>query len=128
MKRRLKKFVSLILIGCIATAMFSITAFAGQTNLTTSYNGFGASGYVKAATTSASALLRYEKSDKLKILLSTKWSDDGGIHYYYTNNSANTTGTSVSAYWSRAAGQTATSSTAYYYINGYNFATKTASV
>lgn len=127
MKRKFRKFVSVLLVCCMAVALFSISAFAGQTKLLTTYNGYAADGYVRVYSTSASALLEYEKSDKLKILLTTYWSDDG-THYYYTSNSANATGKSVDVYWKRTAGQTAKSSTAYYYINSYNFATKTATV
>ena len=117
MKKRFKKFVSSILIGCMAVAMFSISAFAGQAKLLTTYKGYGVNGYVRV----------YGSSDKLKILLNTYWSDDG-THYYYTSDSANTTGKSVDVYWKRAAGQTAKSSTAYFYITTNNFATKTATV
>lgn len=127
MKKRFKKIVSSILIGCMAVAMFSISAFAGQAKLLTTYKGYGVNGYVRVYGSSATALLEYEKSDKLKILLNTYWSDDG-THYYYTSDSANTTGKSVDVYWKRAAGQTAKSSTAYFYINNNNFATKTATV
>ena len=127
MKKRFKKFVSLILVGCMAVAMFSISAFAGQSNLLVTYNGYAVSGYVRAYSTSATASMQYEKSAKLKILLSTKCTNDG-VNYYYVNDSANTTGTSVDVWWKRSTGYTAKSSTAYFYINNSNFATKTATV
>lgn len=127
MKKRFKKFVSSILIGCMAVAMFSISAFAGQAKLLTTYKGYGVNGYVRVYGSSATALLEYENPAKLKILLTTYWTDDG-THYYYTSNSGNQTGTSVSVDWTRSAGQKAKESTAYYYIDNNNFATRTATV
>ena len=125
MKKRLKKFVSSILIGCMAVAMFSISAFAGQAKLLTTYKGYGVDGYVRVYSTSATALLEYEKSASLKILLTTYWTDDG-THYYYTSNTRTSESKSVSVDWSRREGQKAKSSTGYFYINSNNFATKTA--
>ena len=127
MKKKAKRFVSMILVSCMAVAMLSISAFAGQVNLLTTYNGYAASGYVKVTTTTATAVLNYEVSANLKVMTSTYWSDDG-THYYYTNNLSKVTGKTVEASWNRGPGQTAKHCIGYFYIDNNNFATRTAYV
>ncbi len=125
MKKRVKKIVSLIVACSIVTALFSFSAFAGSNSVLGTHNGHAYRGYVSISSNTGYASLEYETSAPLKASISVYWTDDG-VHYYYTGNSNQRTGTSVDVYWPWQAGQTASRATGYYYINGTSLKNCTA--